>query len=708
MGEQNTPEAEADRGAGSGGAPAPPEGLAACMGAALFAAMPIPATLVDRDGNIVDVNPAFIRHAWSVGGRRLHRQDRVGMHFLDPITRAAERAQVAAFLEGLLRGGEEQRLRLEYGDGGTKTRVWELHGVVVSDEAGQPAGAVILREEITRTVSLERQQRAIGRVREAIWRMTSPDDLEEILVAVRAALQESSAALNDCGVNLVDTSVQPPTVRSHNMTHDGRWLVSTEPWGAQVLLRLWQEGCPRYRPDLEAQDELGEKERLQEMFGHPVRSVVDVPFAQGTLAANCEEPNAFSAEDLSYLQQLAMLLEEGFRRVEDLRSLARAQEEVQQAHKLEAVGRLAGGMAHDFNNLLTVIKGYSHLLLRQLGAGEDSGRAEIEEIDRAAEHGAGLVRQLLAFSRRQVLHPKVLDTNAVVGGLERMLQRLVGEDVEVLLQLAPAAGSVLADEGQLQQVLMNLAANARDAMPEGGRLTMRTANVEIRAALARAQGTPLAPGPYVLLAVSDTGVGMDAQTQALIFEPFYTTKTQGRGTGLGLATVYGIVSQSNGAITVESAPHRGTTFSIYLPRVAGQTAPGGTSAAAAPRALRGSETVLVVEDQPELRRLVVLTLRTEGYRVLEAADGRQAVLAARRHREPIHLLLTDLVMPGLNGRQLAETLPALQPDIRVLFMSGHAEGIIDRHGVLEMGASLLRKPFTPQEMLAQVRQVLEA
>ncbi len=390
--------------------------------------------------------------------------------------------------------------------------------------------------------------------------------------------------------------------------------------------------------------------------------------------------------------------------IRDLTERKRLEEELRQAHKMEAVGRLAGGIAHDFNNLLTVIGGYSELLLRRFDPA-DPAHQQAEAIMTAANHAAALTRQLLAFSRRQVLEPKVLDLNAVVTTMGRILQRLIGEDIELVTGLDPALGRVNADPGQLEQVLLNLAVNARDAMPQGGRLTLETANVELDEADARWHAG-VASGRYVRLAVRDTGIGMDAATQSHLFEPFFTTKELGQGTGLGLATVYGIVRQSGGHITVDSTPGRGTAFTIYLPRLGeGVEAAEPVVAPAKPR--KGSETVLLVEDEAGVRGVAQEILRSTGYIVLAASDGHEALRISIQHEGPIHLLLTDVVMPGLSGPALVSRLASRRPKMRVMYMSGYTEDTIVQHGLPNPGMVFLQKPFTPEVLTRKVRELLE-
>src|SRR5512134_274354 len=389
--------------------------------------------------------------------------------------------------------------------------------------------------------------------------------------------------------------------------------------------------------------------------------------------------------------------------VSDVTRQRRIETQFRQAQRLEAVGRLAGGVAHDFNNILSAILGYGQLLKEDIAAGTPRG-ADLDEILRAAGRARDLTRQLLAFSRQQVLDLRVLEVNGVVEGVRNMLGRLLGEDVDLALRLDPAAGCLKADAGQLEQVIMNLVVNARDAMPGGGRLTIETAAVDLDAAYAQAH-EPLGPGPYVLLAVSDTGCGMTADVKARVFEPFFTTKGPHQGTGLGLSTVYGIVKQSGGFIWVYSEPGQGTTFKIYLPRVAERAAPA--PAPHAPAAVGGRETILLVEDDAAVRRSTTQLLERMGYTVLAAARGEAALAIVSGSSRAIDLLLSDVVLPDLSGPQLARLLDGLRPGIRVLFMSGYADAAIVRHGILDAGASFLQKPAMPDALARKIREVLD-
>jgi PAS domain S-box-containing protein len=379
------------------------------------------------------------------------------------------------------------------------------------------------------------------------------------------------------------------------------------------------------------------------------------------------------------------------------------EEQLHHAAKMEAVGRLAGGVAHDFNNLLTIINGYTELLL-ETPASEIKPGAFLKEIKDAGERAASLTRQLLAFSRRQVLAPRALDLNGVVSNVEKMLRRLIGEDVELRTVLDPSLGRIKADPGQIEQVIMNLAVNARDAMPSGGILTIETSNVELDQTFARSH-VGVKPGPHVMLKVGDTGVGMTVETKARIFEPFFTTKEKGKGTGLGLATVYGIVQQSEGVIWVDSELGQGTVFKISLPAVSEIPAPEGhakTETAAA----SGSETILVVEDEEGVRSLVCAALESVGYKVLETDGAASALATCAKYDGPIHLLLTDVVMPQLSGPLVAEKLTSLRPDIKVLYMSGYTDDAVVRHGVLSHDMPFIQKPFTPMALRRKIREVL--
>lgn len=438
----------------------------------------------------------------------------------------------------------------------------------------------------------------------------------------------------------------------------------------------------------------------------------------GTLTASRRGADApYAKEDLELLQDLAayaslavsngQLLESARRELSERKraeaALGMLEEQLRQSQKMDAVGKLAGGVAHDFNNFLSVILSYSALLAEQFSS-EDERSADLREIQRAAERAAALTQQLLAFSRQQVASPQLVDMNALIAGVSRMLETLTGDHVNLKLSLEPELGRVKADRGQLEQALMNLVVNARDAMPDGGTLTIETANVELDDAYA-AEHLGVVPGPHVLCAVSDTGIGMDRATQVRIFEPFFTTKELGKGTGLGLSTTFGIVKQNAGSIWVYSELGRGTTFKVYFPRSFEAARPPRASPAAA--RLTGSETILLVEDQEQVRAVASSILTARGYRVLQSVNGDDALAQSAAHAGEIQLLLTDVVMPGISGPALAERLSKERPELRVLYISGYTPGAIVQHGVLDGALELLQKPFTPESLLRKVREVLD-
>ena len=437
---------------------------------------------------------------------------------------------------------------------------------------------------------------------------------------------------------------------------------------------------------------------------------VDIPFiiVSGTVgedeAVETMKAGAIDFVTKGKFARLAPAVDRGIREVEERQARRKAEAQLQQVQKMEAVGLLAGGVAHDFNNLLAIITGYCGLILRDVEA-RSPQRSRVEQILDAAQRGATLTRQLLAFGRKQVLQPRVFDLNAVVVDTERMLRRLIEESIQVTTVPGSRLGRVKADPGQIEQVIMNLAVNARDAMPQGGKLIIETADVDLDESYARSH-PGVEPGRYVVLAVSDTGHGMDAETAARIFEPFFTTKEAGKGTGLGLATVYGIVKQSGGHISVYSEVGHGSTFKVFLPLSEDDVAaPVAASAAAAEG---GSEAILLLEDEPALRELVREILERAGYRVMTGPTPQEALQSALEARAAVDLVLTDVVMPHLSGREAAARVRDAHPGTPVLYMSGYTDEAIGHHGVLEASEHFLQKPFTTEVLLNKVRQVLES
>ena len=419
------------------------------------------------------------------------------------------------------------------------------------------------------------------------------------------------------------------------------------------------------------------------------------------LAGRRKDGTEFPVEvSLSYMESDEGVF--GIAFVTDITKRKSLEEQLLHAQKMEAVGRLAGGVAHDFNNMLTIISGYNRMLLDQLSP-MDPLRGYAEEVLKAADRAGALTNQLLAFSRRQVMQPKVVEANLLLNRTEKMLRRLIGEDIDMVFSLSPAAGNIKVDPGQFEQIVFNLAINARDAMLRGGKLTMETAAAHLDEDYAKTH-LGVQPGDYVMIAVSDTGHGMDAETKRHIFEPFFTTKEQGKGTGLGLATVYGIVKQSGGDIWVYSEPGKGTTFKVYFPMV-GDPVEVDVTEAARPRS--GVETILVVEDERGVRELIAAMLKKHGYRILQAADALEAMQISDKHSEPIDLLLTDVVMPHMSGRQLAEQLQPHRPQMKVLYLSGYTENAIVHHGVLEANVEFLAKPFSQEALANKIREILD-
>ncbi len=404
------------------------------------------------------------------------------------------------------------------------------------------------------------------------------------------------------------------------------------------------------------------------------------------------------------LTRLVPAVERELREAEVRRERRRAEEQLRQAQKMEAIGKLAGGIAHDFNNLLTSILSYGQLSLSQIS--EDNPlRKNIEEMVKAGERAATLTRQILAFSRRQIVEPRVLDLNTIVTDMDNMLSRLIGEDIELVTVMGPELGHVKTDPGQIQQIIMNLVVNAQDAMPQGGRLTIETANVNLDE-ISICTNEDVVPGRYVKLSVSDTGEGMNSEVISQIFEPFFTTKEQGKGTGLGLSTVYGIVKQNNGHICVESKIGHGTTFEIFLDRVE-EPVETVVPQSRLPQPSHGSDTILVVEDEDAVRELICKVLQAQGYTVLKAPHGDEALLIVERHKGPIQLMVTDVVMPRMSGRELVQRLEPRYPEMRVLYISGYTENEIVHNSVLDEDTAFLQKPFMPDILVRKVREVLD-
>ena len=575
----------------------------------------------------------------------------------------------------------------------------------VRNNRGEVTHFVAIEVDITQEKMIANRERAQQLVRAAVWGMGKPEDIKDVLSAFGHALNQIQIRYLAYGINVVEEEGESREVHSYTSTIEGEnWSKMVDENGRNIIVQMWQAGDVSYRSDLASEDLYGEREVLEGGFG-VVRSVVDVPFSRGTIAVNSREKDAFSDRQIADLKGLAQVLDEGFHRVEDLENLERTRGQLYQAQKMEAIGQLAGGVAHDFNNMISVVSGYCQLLSKDLDR-ESNLYLCLKEIDDSASKASNLVRQLLVFSRRQAMQPQLLDLNQIVADMDRMLGRLIGEDAQMETRLEQPLRKVSADPSQIEQVIVNLVVNARDAMPGGGQLTIETSNQNLDASYCR-NYSGLDAGNYVMIAVSDTGIGMSAETLEHIFEPFFTTKEEGKGTGLGLATVYGIVKQSHGHIHAYSEENVGTTFKVYLP-IAEEvenieiTAVNGKEE----RAIGGSESILIVEDDDTVLRLVHTILVDTGYEVAAVQDVNEALSLAEGDRH-FDLLLTDVVMPVMNGVDLSERLCQLRPGLKVIYMSGYADQGFQRRGLIDPDTNFLSKPFTPDELLHKVREGLD-
>ena len=625
--------------------------------ATIFRANPLAISIVRMgDGRIVDVNEAHVRLFGHTREETIGRTPEELRYWVDPEDRERMRAEREA--EGRVR---EWEIRLRAKDGRILTVMFTVE---VIEFEGEPCRLCLFSNITERHQAEEILKKSEQRF--ATLFRANPAPLSLVKMSDSRFLD-----INEAHIRLFGGSREE--VIGHTAQELGYWLDLEE--RAEVMRRLRSEGFVHNR-----------ETRFRTRDGRLITTLLNMELVEldGELFRLC-------------------LFADITERKRDEEERARLEAQLQQAKKLESVGRLAGGVAHDFNNLLTIINGYSMLLLKSVG-GQDPTRSQVEQIRKAGERATALTQQLLAFSRKQMIQPKPINLNEVVAGTETMLRRLVGEDIELRTALDPSLGVVMADPGQIDQILMNLAANARDAMPKGGWLSIETANVEVGSSY-EAGHVEAKPGAYVLVTVSDNGAGIDAETQQHIFEPFFTTKERGRGTGLGLATVYGIVKQSGGWISVYSEPGLGTSFKIYFPRttVAGQTLE--LREVTIPE-LNGSETVLVVEDQEEVRALAVTSLRGYGYRVVQASNGLEALEALKKEESAVAVMVTDVVLPGMNGRELADRVRVLRPEIKTIYTSGYTESAIVERGVLAEGVEFLPKPYSPAALAARIRKVL--
>lgn len=568
------------------------------------------------------------------------------------------------------------------------------------DEQGDPCGFIGIDRDISDHIKEKEARESLRRLAQ---RLTGPLQLREIS---RTVAKESRTLFNhdlfwlcvidDPKKGLLEYYVEDITL-GHEFSHeeckktDIDHIMNNKP----CLINEFEEGfSSEFHP-------------FSDTLRKP-RSLISVPIRWegqviGMLSVQSDEPNRYCEKDLELLQTFADQCSGAYARLKEEEKQKKFKEHLQQAHKMEAIGQLASGVAHDFNNLLMVISGYSTLALQKLGT-DNPISINIMEISKAGERASSLTRQLLAFSRKQVLQLEVLDINVLIRGTEKMLRRLIGEDIKLTTHLTPTLWKVKADATQMEQIIMNLAVNARDAMPNGGKLTIETANVELDEEYVR-QHAGAKAGSYAMLAITDSGCGMDQKIQKRIFEPFFTTKERDKGTGLGLSSVYGIVKQSGGCIYAYSEPGKGTTFKVYLPCTDNDVEPP-KQVKPTIESFQGTETVLLVEDDASVRVLVSRILSEYGYTVLEAESGEEAIKLCQHHKESIQLLLTDVIMTGMNGRELSARLSSFIPQLKTLFMSGYPDNAIVHHGVLKKGIAFIQKPVTADILVRQVRKVL--
>ena len=545
---------------------------------------------------------------------------------------------------------------------------------------------------------------SIRHLSETLFQYTNVDDM------VRQVLHTALDVIGeDAGSILIAEEKSKQLIFRYVIGESAEQLCGTSiPWDKGIAGAVFSSGQAEIIPAV--RQDPRHFSGTDRLTGYQSRDMIVVPLKRhggapiGVIEVLNKATGQINRDDLDILVVIASIAAAAIERTNNAEALRQKDVQLQQLQKMESLGRLAGGVAHDFNNLLTIMQGFSEMIVSSLDPSA-AGRTYAKEVLKAVERASGLTRQLLAFSRKQVLEPRVVNLNELVSNLEKMLQRLIGEDVNLFTKLDPHLGLVKADPTQVEQVVMNLSVNARDAMSEGGSLTIETANVELDELYAR-QSADLRPGRYVLLSVNDTGTGMDQATLAKLFEPFFTTKAPGKGTGLGLSIVYGIVKQSHGHVAVTSEVGCGTTFKIYLPQVEVPD-PGLVVTEMASTAVQGSETILVVDDEEQVRSLECGVLQASGYKVLPVGDGEEALRICRESSEPIHLLVTDIVMPMMNGRELARRVALLHPSMRVLFVSGYPDEAEISSERSAGKTNFLQKPFTSDTLLRRIRQSLD-
>ena len=700
----------------------------------LFDAIAIPATLIDAEGIILDVNRAFMTFVRGLG-IELEKEDRIGRPIVSFAHTPEEREQMESIVEEVLTGGEGHYYEIGW-IGSTERSIYvDIHAEGMRDEAGRIKGAVILREDVTERVRLRQRQQALARVRDEIWRMRGEEDIEKLLLAIRDGLRDLEVPFQGLGINVVESGPEDRFgVRYfESIGTEGRWRHSNMDLGDEQIIDMWRRGVPVYRPNLEAEDLYREQHDLEQGFFGPVRSVIDVPFADGTLAVNSARADAFSEADIAFMQELAAALSDGFRRLDDLGQLeirareAEAlattleqrtrelelqiderevlEEQLRQAQKMEAVGQLTAGIAHNFNNLLQGIIGNVGLCLEE---GPESLMPMLEDVEKAGFRAAEMVQQLMVFSRQGV-QPRYapVDTRELIQEAVGICHKTFDRRIRIDLEETDLDAQVMGNRGQLEQVFLNLLINARDALlphekrPPIIRVQSDVVAVEGNEGETEA-GTAQRSGSYMRFRVEDNGEGMDAERRARIFEPFFTTKEVDVGTGLGLSTAYGIVHQHGGWFECDSEPSAGSVFTLFLPLWT-ETVDGEGEMEEVGE-LEGDETILVIEDEEIVRKTTILVLKRYGYAALAAADGVEGLDVLQQEGEGIDLVLLDLSMPRLSGPEVLAEIRALRPELKVVLCTGYTSSEGDFEGV----AGVVQKPFKGEELARAVRSALDA
>ena len=673
--------------------------------------------VTDMEGNLQFVNQAWAQMHGGEAAKMAARN--VALFYTDE----QFAGEMVPFIERIEEKGREQGEINHARKDGTTFPTW-MSGTLVRDGEGGELGFVHIARDITEAKRREIQQQTLQRVREEVWKMESPRDIEKILVHIRDGLEALKISFERCAINIVDSSGDLPTVRSHSMIEEGEWA-ELSAGGREVILEIWRAGVPAYRRDLETVDTYGEREPLSRALGAPVRSVLDVPFAQGTLAISSIEAGVFSSEDVELVQELALVLDEGFQRREDIRRLeernralereiterqlaeetkTKLEEQLRHAQKMEAIGELAAGIAHNLNNMLGGIMGNVELAMIEP---PDERQDYLEDAVRCSQEASDMIKQLMIFSRKADIDRRTIDVGPIAEQVTKICRTMFDRKIEIALDKPAFPLPTLGDSGQLYQVFLNLCINARDAietLDEDGqlpRITLQASCVYLSAedGIRHPQAEP---GGYVRVAVQDSGQGMDVDTQKRIFDPFFTTKDIGKGTGLGLAIVYGVVQQHSGWIEVASEPGVGSTFSVYLPMVEEETtdAEGEEDEETA----GGNENILIIDDDRNVRNVIYAFLSHYGYTVSVGEDGKDGLEKFRMIRKQVDLVILDLSMPKMSGREVLKEIKALEPECKVIVLTGAPADYTKLEGAIEV----IFKPLQMKKIVQTVRAALDS